>query len=294
MLDYKLLEALEMVARAGSFDAAAKRMHLTQSAVSQRIRLLEERIGAVLLVRDIPVRPTPAGERLLAHVKQVRELENDLARRVEGEGAGWNSLSVGVNADSLAIGLIPALAPVLRGHRILLECVVDDESYTLDLLKAGEVSGCISTQAQAVAGCEVASLGALAYLFVATPAFAGHFFATGVTRETLTHAPAAVYGRKQSLHRRWLREAHGLEEGAYPCHAIPDSSALYAAACAGVAYAVVPRAQAAPQLADGTLVALGVPPLPVALFWHYATRQNAAAQALTEAIQTFAARFVTA
>ncbi|UXY14038.1 ArgP/LysG family DNA-binding transcriptional regulator [Chitiniphilus purpureus] len=294
MLDYKLLEALEMVVRAGSFDGAAKRLHLTQSAVSQRIRLLEERIGAVLLVRDAPVRPTLAGERLLAHVRQVRTLEHDLAQQLEGEGAGWHTLRIGVNADSLAIGLLPALAPVLRAHRILLECVVDDESYTLDLLKSGEVSGCISTQAQPVAGCEVVTLGALVHVFVATPAFAQHFFGDGLTRAALTHAPAAVYGRKQSLHRRWLREAHGLEEGAYPSHAIPDSSALYAAACAGIAYAVVPRVQAAPQLADGSLLALPVPPLPIALFWHHATRQNAAAQALTEAMQTFAARFVMA
>ncbi|WP_187359878.1 LysR family transcriptional regulator ArgP [Chitinolyticbacter meiyuanensis] len=293
MFDYKLLEALEMVARAGSFDGAAKRLHLTQSAVSQRIRLLEERFGAVLLVREAPVRPTAAGERLLAHVRQVRALEQALEAQVDGE-AGWQTIRIGVNADSLAIGLIPALAAVLRQHRILLDCVVDDESYTLDLLKSGEVGGCISTQAQAVAGCEVVSLGALPYVFVATRAFAHHFFIAGVTKEALEQAPAAVYGQKQSLHRRWLRDLHGLEDGGYPCHAIPDSSALFAAACAGVAYAVVPRVQAIAALADEALVMLDVPPLPIPLYWHHAARQNNAATALTEAIQEFAARLLTA
>ena len=52
MFDYKLLTALEAVVKAGSFDKAAALLCITPSAVSQRIRQLEERTGQLLLIRS--------------------------------------------------------------------------------------------------------------------------------------------------------------------------------------------------------------------------------------------------
>ncbi|XZG68945.1 LysR family transcriptional regulator ArgP [Chitinibacteraceae bacterium HSL-7] len=287
MFDYKLLEALEMVVRAGSFEGAGKRLHLSQSAVSQRIRLLEDRMGAVLLVRDVPVRATPAGEKLLTHVRKVRALEDALKADSESRGS-WQRVRIGVNADSLAIGLIAALATTLRQHYILLETVVDDEGYTLDLLKAGEVSACLSTHATPPPGCDATALGVVPYVFVATPAFVDHFFGNGVDATALAHAPAAVYGRKQSLHRRWLAESHNLNDGTYPCHEIPDSAALYQAALAGLAYGVVPLAQASQALGEGTLARLVDETLDVPLYWHQSAHASPALAALTSAMRDFA------
>ncbi|WP_035051449.1 ArgP/LysG family DNA-binding transcriptional regulator [Andreprevotia chitinilytica] len=287
MLDYKLLEALEMVALAGSFDGAARRLNLTQSAVSQRIRQLEEKHGCVLLSRD-PVRPTLAGERLLAHVRQVRLLEAELQAGQGGETGDWVTLPIGVNADSLAVGLVEALAPTLAAERMLLDCVVDDEAYTLDLLKRGAVLGCIATQAAPVAGCAVMPLGTLNYLPVATPAFQQTYFAWGLSAQSLAAAPAAVFGHRDSLHRRWLREGFGLIEGAYPCHVIPDSNALFAAATAGIAYAVAPLPQVNAVLQAGQLMPLG-DALAVPLYWHHWARQTPAAEQLAQAVAAFAA-----
>ncbi|MBM5575164.1 LysR family transcriptional regulator [Deefgea sp. CFH1-16] len=130
MFDYKLLEALDMVLRCGSFDAAAKRLHLTPSAISQRIRQLEERHGEVLLRRETPLSATASGEQLLAHVRQVRLLEADLAKRFDAsnDDVAWSNLRVGITADSLAIGLIAAIAPNLLPAKLLLDCVVEDEA----------------------------------------------------------------------------------------------------------------------------------------------------------------------
>ena len=61
MLDAKPLDALEAIVRAGSFELAAQWLCITPSAVSQRIRQLEEQLGQTVLVRSQPVRPTPAG-----------------------------------------------------------------------------------------------------------------------------------------------------------------------------------------------------------------------------------------
>ncbi|BCL75698.1 transcriptional regulator ArgP [Jeongeupia sp. HS-3] len=287
MLDYKLLEALDMVARAGSFDGAARRLHLTQSAVSQRIRQLEEKLGCVLLSRD-PVGPTSEGERLLAHVRRVQLLEAELAFETSAPDA-WRSVAIGVNADSLAVGLVAAIAPALAKHRILLDCVIDDEAYTLESLRRGAVIGCIASEAAPVSGCAVRPLGVLDYLPVATSGFAAQYFGAGLSAQALAAAPAAVFAHRDSLHRRWLREAHGLAEGSYPAHVIPESNALFAAALAGVAYAVVPRAQAAAALASGELVGLGDATLAVPLFWHHWAKQSPVAEQIAAALVEFAA-----
>ncbi|MFY9510716.1 MAG: LysR family transcriptional regulator, partial [Rubrivivax sp.] len=78
MFDYPLLAALAAVVREGSFERAAQALHLTPSAVSQRVKLLEERIGQVLVVRGQPCTATAAGRRLCHHVEQVAELEQQL------------------------------------------------------------------------------------------------------------------------------------------------------------------------------------------------------------------------
>ena len=290
MFDYKQLEALEMIVLSGSFDGAARRLHLTQSAISQRIRQLEERFGGVLLIRDHPVRPTPAGERLLAHVRQVRQLEEEITT-LHAESGRWQSIRIGVNADSLAIGLLASLAPVLQEEGILLECVVDDEAYTLGLLKTGEVMGCISTQAEALPGCTVTALASMRYAMIATPAFAKQWFAEGVNRESLMLAPAIVSGRLDSLHRRYLREQFDLEDGAYPCHIIAESHAVFAAALSGIAYAIVPTMQANQALLDGSLLQLALPQeIHVPLYWQCLARRSPALDKLSKAVMAFAKR----
>lgn len=288
MLDYKLLEALDAVVAAGSFDGAARRLHLTQSAISQRIRQLEERSGTVLLVRDTPVRATAAGQKLLAHVRQVRLLEAELNGSFDAAASDWLTLRIGVNADSLALGLLPALAPELLADRLLLDCVVADEAQTLAQLRLGEVIGCIGTQPEQIGGCGVIPLGVMQYVLVATPEFAARFFAGGLDAQSLADAPAAVFGQQDSIHRRWLREQHGLQHGDYPCHVIPDSTALFGAVCAGLAYGLVPAAQAAAVVAQGRLVQLpGIAPIAVPLFWHHWSRQTEPARRLAQAIARF-------
>ena len=64
MLDYTSLEALATVLHEGSFERAARRLHVTPSAVSQRVKQLEERLGQVLVQRGSPCTGTEAGQRL--------------------------------------------------------------------------------------------------------------------------------------------------------------------------------------------------------------------------------------
>ena len=142
MLDYKLLDALQAVLAEGSFEKAARVLCITPSAVSQRIRQLEERFGQMLLVRSTPVRATTAGHRLLRHVRQVGVLEGELESELTEEaGDGWMTLPIAVNADSLASWFLDAVTDVALRERLLMQMTLDDEGHTLTLLKNGDVIG---------------------------------------------------------------------------------------------------------------------------------------------------------
>ena len=104
MFDYKFTEVLAMVAREGSFDKAAKVLYITQPAVSQRVKLLEELTGQILIARTTPPQATPAGQKLLKHYLQVKRLEDDLMGEIgEPVNQGFSSIIMRVTADSLAL-----------------------------------------------------------------------------------------------------------------------------------------------------------------------------------------------
>ncbi|HHW63409.1 MAG TPA: ArgP/LysG family DNA-binding transcriptional regulator, partial [Rhodocyclaceae bacterium] len=171
MIDHRLL-AFEAVLQEGSFERAARRLALTQSAVSQRVKLLEAELGQVLLVRSKPVRPTPAGRRLLPYLAQLRLMEAEARRALAPRQAhGPLRLAVGVNADSLATWFIGAVAEVVRDEGIVLDCVVDDQDHTHALLADGEVLGCVSTRPDPMRGCAAERLGVMPYLCAAAPDF---------------------------------------------------------------------------------------------------------------------------
>lgn len=274
MYDYKLVEALALVLREGGFEKAARALHLTQSAVSQRVRLLEERAGRPLLVRGAPPRATDAGRALLAHYRRVRLLEDDLERELAPGDAGFRTLPLAVNADSLSIWFLDALAPLVRRERILLDLVVDDQERTHALLVQGEVAGCLSTRAEPLRGTRCERLGVMPYLCCAAPDFAREWFGPEprLLPEATSRAPAVLFNRRDEVHDAFLRALPGRAAGdppPYPRHYVPSSEKFVDAVAAGLAYGMIPRPQAAPGLASGRLVDLapgrGVN---VELFWH--------------------------
>lgn len=289
MLDYKLLQALETVIRLASFEKAAQTLGLTQSAVSQRVKLLEQRIGLPLIVRSSPLTATEAGMLLLRHTQQVSILEQDLLNELGQESKQAQRIALAVNADSLATWFPDVMKTLFEQHNLLVELVVRDEEQTLGRLQRGEVIGCISSQSQAVQGGRCEYLGNLNYITVATPAFAQRFFATGLTNESVAQAPAVIYGRYDELHNRFLQQHFDISPGQYPHHVLSSSQGFIDVALKGIAYSLVVDAQALPYLKRGELIEV-MPDkgLTQPLFWHYRTLHAQGLQQITALVHRHA------
>lgn len=289
MLDYRLVEAVAAVIREGGFERAARVLHLTQSAVSQRVKALEDQLGTVLVVRATPARATDEGRRLLAHCDKVGLLETDLAAALRPEAGSdspdpdaiealhvpWTTLPVAVNADSLATWFPDAVAPFLRTERALLDLSVDDQERTHLLLRDGHVAAAVSTRAAAVQGCRCLPLGRVDYLCLAAPEFAAHWFPSGLTEAALCRAPTVIFNRADEVHHQFLR---GLLPSAVsfetitrslPLHYIPSSERFVDVVAQGLAYGMIPLPQARDHLVDGRLVDLAPGrAVPIRLYWH--------------------------
>lgn len=270
MLDYKLIEALARVVEEGGFDRGARKLHLTQSAVSQRIKLLEEQTGQVLLTRTTPPTATPSGRQMIKHYLQVKQLEDDLLGAMVAAGReNFATLSVGINEDSLATWFFDAARPFLEKEQVLLDLRADDQDQTHKLLKDGEVIGCISTLDKPVQGCRATYLGRMDYRLVATPAFAAQWFPNGLTTEAVQKAPALVFNRKDELHLKLFAKALKAVPTDFPTHYLPSSEKFADFISAGLAYGMLPTQQNAGLLALGQLVALAPEHMvSVKLYWH--------------------------
>lgn len=281
MIDRAALAAFSAVIRAGSFDGAAALLGVTQSAVSQRIRTLEESLGTVLILRTRPATPTDAGRRLMAHAEALGLLERDLLRDL-GLPAPDAPLRIAVTADSLATWVIPALAGV---EGVLFDLVIDDQDHSAELLRSGEVAGAITASARPVPGCDALPLGHLRYIAFAAPGFAARHFADGVTPEALARAPALTFNRKDRLQQAWAEAATGARM-ILPTHYIGSTHGITEAGLAGMGWGVNPEGMIAPLVAEGRLVDLD-PAVRVEtpLFWQVPRRMGQAMAGVTRALR---------
>ncbi|MBQ0958142.1 LysR family transcriptional regulator ArgP [Ideonella sp. 4Y11] len=271
-LDTAGLDCLAALAEAGSFERAAQLLSITQSAVSQRLRALETHVGHLLVVRARPLRLTEPGKVLLRYARQMQALRADAARELGATLARDERLPIAVNADSLATWVLPALDPLVQaGQRqgYGLELIVDDQDFTHDWLRQGEVLGCVSTVATALRGCTVQPLGRMRYIAVASPAFIARWLPQGLTPANFSQRPFIVFNRKDDMQAQWVAQAFGLREPRLKERYVPSSEAGAHAAAMGWGIAVLPELLARPMILAGTLVQLRPDvTIDVALHWH--------------------------
>jgi LysR family transcriptional regulator (chromosome initiation inhibitor) len=295
-LDTDALECLASIVEEGGFERAAVRLSITQSAVSQRLRALEAQVGTVLLVRSRPVKPTSAGRLLIKHAMQMRllraDLENDLQDLTPGAGATREEdrISIAINADSIATWALSALDPlVLAG--MPLEIITDDQDFTHEWLREGQVLGCVTTLKQALRGCKVLPLGAMHYVAVASEPYAQAHCPEGLSAHNFRQIPFVAFNRKDDLQAEFVGRALGLRRVTLGQRFVPSSEGQVRAALAGWGATVVPELQVRSLLAEGALVNLApAVTLPVELYWHCWNLNSEVIDKLTAALAAAAAK----
>src|SRR5882672_4320443 len=198
------LAALAAVIEFGSFEAAAERLHVTPSAVSQRIKALEQRVGQVLVVRKKPCTATAAGVPLLRLAAQTALLESEAMAEMGGSEGTAARIALAVNADSMATWFTGVFS-TLDGA--LFDIRIEDQDHSARLLREGVVMGAVTTERTPVPGCRVQSLGVVRYIPVASKAYIKRQLPDGFTAHAVAVAPSLAWNRDDALQDELVRKA---------------------------------------------------------------------------------------
>lgn len=296
--DTDALECLAAIVEEGGFERAAVRLSITQSAVSQRLRALEAQVGTVLLVRSRPVKATTAGRLLIKHAMQMRllraDLESDLLELAPSTGASREDerISIAINADSIATWALSALDPLVHAG-LPLEIITDDQDFTHEWLREGQVLGCVTTLKQALRGCKVLPLGAMHYVAVVSKDYAQVHCPQGLTPHNFRNIPFVAFNRKDDLPSEFVGRALNLRRVSVSQRFVPSSEGMVRAVLAGWGASVVPELLVRGLIDDGELVNL-VPTvtLPVNLYWHCWNLNSDVIDRLTAALSQAAGRIL--
>ncbi|MDT5154430.1 MAG: LysR family transcriptional regulator, chromosome initiation inhibitor [Mycobacterium sp.] len=285
-LDAQQLAAFAAVVELGAFDAAAARLHVTPSAISQRVKALEKRVGQVLVVREKPCRATAAGIPLLRMAAQTAMLEAEALAETGGGGPEEQTrVAVAVNADSMGTWFTSVLG-LLPG--VLFDIRIEDQDHSARLLREGAVMGAVTTERTPVSGCRVQSLGVMRYVPVASGAYAQRYLSNGFTADAAGRAPSLAWNREDALQDRLLRKVFR-RVLARPVHYVPTAEGFAAAIRAGLGWGMYPQQLVSAELAAGSLIRIADVHLDVPLFWQCWKLDSPMVQAITEEIRFAAA-----
>lgn len=291
MMDYAHLAALRAILQTGSFEAAAGRLGVTPSAISQRLKTLEDQLGTVLIIRGSPATATPAGQRLFRHAEEVALLETTLGTDLNGllPNESATPIRVVVNADSLETWFIHAMA---LADGFLFDVSTDDEDVSADWLRRGEVMAAVTAHAKPVQGCDSIPLGAQRYLATASPGFAAQHFAHGFTAVTAKDTPMLQFNRKDHLQLEWLTTQIGKRINP-PVHLLPSTRGFVAGAIEGLGWGLNPETLVRDDIEAGRLVTIGNAPIyDVPLFWQFNRVTGQALKPLTRVVTQVAKRWL--
>ena len=295
-LESHALECLAVIVEEGGFQRAARRLSITQSAVSQRLCGLEAQVGTVLIVRSRPLKATEAGELLIKHAKQRRLLHADMAIKLRDLAMGSyghpreaERVSIAIDADSIASWALPSLTALVRS-KVPLEIISDDQDFTEEWLRTGQVVGCVTTAQQPLNGCKIVPLGAMRYVAVAHPDLIAQRLPDGLTKYNFREVPFVAINRKNDTQSEFVSQRFGLVRVALSQLYVPSSEGQLRAVLAGWGVGVVPELLARESLKNGELVNLAPgEDFRVQLYWHCWNIESDVLETLTNALVSSAA-----
>lgn len=282
-IDYSLLRNLDLVVKQKGFYRAAQILGISQSAISQKIKKLENQCGVQLITRNSPPHLTEYGQKLTGLLYHVNIFEHDILN--SGTDESIITIPIAVNSDTLATWLIPALCGFLENPSIRLDIKIDDENKNLHRLLKGEIVGCISSQSQAIIGGLCDYVGTLDYIFCATPEFSFRYFSQGVSKEKLLKAPIISFNHDTDMHHRFLQQYFGIVPGTLQSHIVSSSEAYVAMLLRHLACCMIPKQQISSELASEKIINLS-PELEqkVRLYWHRYSPESPTIEKLSNAL----------
>ncbi|MBT8159883.1 MULTISPECIES: LysR family transcriptional regulator ArgP [Arthrobacter] len=291
------LQTFAAVLTEGTLESAARMLNITPSAVSQRLKALEQAAGRVLLQRSNPVQATESGQVVLRLAQQFAQLEADAGLELGFPGESPRvSVPIVVNADSLSVWFLGALTRIPPELNAVFDLHRDDEQHSTSMLRAGTVMAAVTATPEPVQGCRVEPLGSMRYRAVTTPAFRTRWLADGVDYDALRAAPAVDFDRKDEYQHRFLGLIGGGAGVAIPPgprHYVPSSQEFAEAIRLGLGWGLLPEAHCLPDIDAGRLVELAPHlPMDIPLYWQRWRSASRILDAVTEAVRGAAAEFL--
>lgn len=287
-IDGQQLAAFAAAIEHGSFDAAAAQLHVTPSAISQRIKALEQRVGQVVVVREKPCVPTSAGIPLLRLAAQTALLEAETLAEMAGGDGSSSRIALAVNADSMATWFTGVL-DTLEG--VLFDIRIEDQDHSARLLREGVVMGAVTTERTPVTGCRVLPLGVMRYVAVAAPRYIERCLPQGFTARAVAAAPSLAWNRDDALQDMLVRKVFR-RDITRPQHFVPTAEGFGSAVRASLGWGMFPQNLAAPALSDGSFVRVVDAHLDVPLFWQCWKLDSPLVGAITAAVQSAAVKIM--
>ncbi|NIE77132.1 LysR family transcriptional regulator ArgP [Pantoea sp. Ap-967] len=289
-IDNLQLTAFSSVIREGSFEGAARKLHITPSAISQRIKQLEDRLGQVLIMRASPCKATPAGIRLLKFTEQIDFLERELNQDLGVLDNGYQNhttIPIAVNADSLDTWFIDVVEWVQNQSNLTFDIRIEDQDHSQALLRDGNVVAAVSGSPTAAPGCQVESLGTMRYIALASRCFQNKHFTDGLSTETFSKAPMLAFNHKDEIQHSFIRLILNINL-APPVNYLPTFHSYFEALERGLGWGMVPAVLATTLNDCKTLV--NIAPnhyLDVPLYWHRWRCSSKNLELLTAAVRKY-------
>ena len=268
MLDKIKCDAFSAVVETGSFEKAGKKLCVSQSAISQRVRLLEERLGNVLLVRERPCKPTPFGAELFAYLQRVSLLENVFLKSVIDNNK-FKPLPIAASIGTFESLLFPILAKYCLSESITIDVKIDTLCNTIELLKRGEVQACITSESEIIRGCTSVYLGNMVYCLVASENFINKWFKNGINRESLRLAPLVLFNKNERIYFDFLESNFGLKKSMIPFHIIPSTDSYISGLACDMGYGIMPICKINQDLSNQGIKEISKEyRIKIPLYWH--------------------------
>lgn len=216
-LNSNYLDAFYTTCQVKNFTKAAKILHITQSALSQRVKNLEEQLETTLIIRDrAGLQLTEQGEELLRYCQTKFQMESQLIKNISGSTTETPAgvIRIGGFSSVMRSVILPCLTPLLTENENLRIRMVSREIYELkSLLKSGEIDFAITYEEIGGESCESHKIGVEVNTLVQNKSYRGpkvyidHDENDDITQKILKRKSFA------SNERQYLDDVYGLIDG---------------------------------------------------------------------------------